>query len=848
MMSFLLSFTLTAGPAFSAGPAVALQHSPERVLVDQLSLPVSAAPAPEEVAITTPWRLVYTAAGVRSWETEIPIRPRTLFFHRAPGDMEVLRDGEALRIKAGYSGISKAGTWSYSTHSLHVRRPIADGPPSPGEYSVRYSSATKHESSLRFTDGDDPVSFVFQSRQLNDTSRSGLLLPAPSTIRFTVDVPAGDAVLDLTPMLLPAEIADPADESDGAGLTVSVEGTTLGSWSVSEGVSPTRRISLAQWQGQTITLTLQTDPGPAGDANLDYVFVADPVVFIPSDDPPRVVVIFLDTLRQDHLSLYGYPRATTPRLDQWAEEAAVFENARSIAPWTLPSSKTMLSGDYPEKWSSSEPIQAQLSEQGWATTFIAGNIYLSSNFDMDRGWSEHRCINWPVARVQVDRGLSYLRAHPNRPVFMVLHFMDMHLPYTEPPWYRYLFAGAAPEELSDYAFHLADVKQAASRMGGPGKQYVRDRYDNNLRYIDDQLARVMSQLDDNDTVFVVSDHGEEFWDHGAFEHGHTLYDELLRVPLIARGPTFTPGRFSEPTSLLDVAPSIAEAAGLMPDPSAPGQPLQALASGDASSAFQSRPQAFGRPLYGKRRWGSLLGDMKYTTIEGRQAAFDLSTDPEERDSVAPSWLTEGREAIGEAMRTEAPFVFRLTAVRPSSENEDLIAVLHVPGGIQRTWISEDYLSKSEATVTAIDDETVQITFEGGKRYTREVYVYPVAPVEEAILETELVMRVGDTESSATRVIRHWPPLIQVNNPNILQARQGSRKIRLGYAVAPVPEEDRSRDGLSDCELLSADIDELEEFVETCFSLVGLGYMDEEGCQEKEDELAALRRQQRENCG
>jgi arylsulfatase A-like enzyme len=824
-----------------------LDRSPHRVIADQLSLPVSESPAPEEVSITTPWRLVYTAAGVRTWETEIPIRPRTLFFHRAPGDMKVLRDGTSLPINAKLSGPSQVGSWAYSTHSLHVRRPIADGPPSPGEYSVRYSTATKHEASLRFTEDDDPVSFVFQSRQLDDTSRSGLLLPAPATIGFTIDVPAGDAVLDLTPMLIPAEIADPADKSDGAVLTVSIGDAPLSSWPVSEGASPDRRVSLAQWQGQTVTLTLRTEPGPAGDANLDYVFIADPVVFVPSADPPRVVVIFLDTLRQDHLSVYGYPRATTPHLDQWAEEAAVFENARSIAPWTLPSTKTMLSGDYPEQWSSTQPIQSQLSDQGWATTLIAGNIYLSSNFDMDRGWSEHRCINWPLARVQVDRGLSYLREHPDRPVFMMLHFMDMHLPYTEPPWYRYLFAGAAPESLSSYAFHLSDVKRAAAQMGGPGKQYVRDRYDNNLRYIDDQLARFLRQLSDSDTVIVVADHGEEFWDHGKFEHGHTLYDELLRVPMIARGPSFTPGRFTEPTSLLDIAPSIAEAVGLTPDPSVPGQPLQALSSGAASAAFTARPQAFGRPLYGKRRWGSLLGDMKYTTTEGRQAAFDLSADPAEQDNIAPSWITEGREAIGEAMGTEAPIAFRLSAARPSSEREDLVAIVHVPGGIQRTWISEDYLSKSASTVTPIDDETVQVTFAGSKRSTREVYIFPVSPVEEAILETELVMRIGDTESTATRVIRHWPPLVQVNNPNLLQARQGARRIDLGYAIAPVPEEDRSREGLSDCALLATDIGELETFVETCFSLVGLGYMDEEGCHEKERELAALRVGLRENC-
>lgn len=844
-MSTSLVLLLSAGLAHGAGPAVALDRLSALSAPPTIQLSPADTSAAEEVPITAPWRLVYTAGGVRTWEVAIPIRPRTLFFHRAPGDMKVLREGKSLKIAAGSSGLVKEDTWAYGTHALQVRRPIADGPPAPGEYTVRYSSATKLEDKLRYTDGDDPESFVFQSLQLDDATRSGLLLPAPAEISFTVSVPDGGAVLDLTPALLPPELGDPAVKSDGARLTVYVNDERLVSWRLAEGLSDRRRVRLADWSGETVTLTLKTEPGPAGDASLDYVFVADPVVFVPTMAPPRVVVIFIDTLRADHLSLYGYERETTPKISRWAEDAAVFEQARSIAPWTLPSAQTMLTGQFPEQWDEAQTIQEALSAEGWATTFIAGNIYLSSNFGMSRGWAEHRCINWPVAGVQVERATDYLRQNSDRPVFMMLHFMDMHLPYTEPPWYRNTFAGDAPEELPRYQFDLGDVKKAARTMGPEGKQYVRDRYDNNLRYIDDQLAGFLGQLREDDTVLIIADHGEEFWDHGGFEHGHTLYDELLRVPMIAKGPTFSAGRFEEPTSLLDVAPSVAEAAGVSLG-GAVGLPLQSLASREAAADFAARPQAFGRPLYGDRRWGSLHGGLKYTSSDGTEQVFDLGADPEERDNIAPKHMAEGRAALGEAMHTEAPILFRLTASRSSGESKDVTAVLTVPGGIDQAWIGGDFLKKSASRVTRLGPDRFELVWEGRQRSTREIYVKPTLPAEEAIQQASLVMVFDGEETPAEQLLRSWPPVFRARNPTILRASSGSRKVSLSFGVAPVPAE-QGPDQRDDCEKLAAEVGEEEQFVERCPELVALGYMDPEGCEERADALTELQAQLKADC-
>ena len=104
----------------------------------------------------------------------------------------------------------------------------------------------------------------------------------------------------------------------------------------------------------------------------------------------------------------------------------------------------------------------------------------------------------------------------------------------------------------------------ARKMGESGKQYVIDRYDNNLAFVDDELMRFLGHLGPNDTVMLISDHGEEFWDHGSVGHGHSLYDEMVRTPLLVRLPgVFEPGsRIAPAVSTADLVPTMTQALGL----------------------------------------------------------------------------------------------------------------------------------------------------------------------------------------------------------------------------------------------------------------------------------------------
>ncbi len=792
-LALLPLLALLRGAPSHAAPALALDREsvPARFELPERSRAQIADPVP----VSGPWRILGTANGIRSWEAPLPVRPRTLFTNSPPKGMVLLHrdDGEASwegvrpsRYGYGIGGFRKGGSWEFTGEALRVRRPVSAGRPGPDEYAVRYPRAHSREQSLNFAESGLPAEeFVRRSVQVGDATRSGLLLPAPAGAYFDVTVAPG-AVLDFSPFLLPSEAADPAFRSDGATLAVRVrqgdQVTTLWSQAVPEKGDPARvRVSLDAWAGENVRLELISN-APSGNTDLDYVFVADPVLFVPEDHPPRLVIVFIDTLRVDHMSLYGYDKPTTPNLDEWAETAAVFEQARSVAPWTLPSARTMMTGQQPEAWGKADTLQALFARQGWATAFLAGNVYLSSNFEMSDGWGLHRCINWPNAEIQVDRALAFLDENADRSALVMLHFMDMHLPYTEPLTWRRTFAGPRPEAFGSDFFLRADVLRAKRSMGQAGMDYLLGRYDNNLGYIDQELARFLETLSEDDTVLIVSDHGEEFWDHGGFEHGHSLYDELLRVPLVVRGPSIEAGRYDVPVSLLDVAPTLAVAGGQDPSGMA-GMPLQGAADGSQTAEFAARPLAFGRPLYGLRQWGVLAAGMKYSSGEGAEALFDLGVDAgEQKDLLAastdrlPHW-----SAMGAALDRPVCSGFRVVPAR-SDSTQDLVVEFEVPGGVAWAYAGDDPLMNSAASVE-VTGEQVRVLFPGGYRGNREVFVVPELAPES--LTPTLSLRISAGATQAT--MEPTGDLSFDGEGRVLgRATVGKRTLSFGYAVVPAP--------------------------------------------------------------
>ena len=593
-------------------------------------------------------------------------------------------------------------TWGYDKDELFVSLPTGE---EPGDrITFVYPQATVRERRLHQAFSDvSGTSFTDYQAQDGWVSRSGILLNAPGRIAWAIAVPAAGE-FHFVPTLVEPEILDEAP-SDGAEIvvTVEVDGARheVHREAVALHAAPYRRVDLSRWEGRDVLLEVASVPGasPRGD----HVLLAEPVVASRKNNPRTVLMVFIDTLRPDHMSLYGYQRDTTAAIDHLATTGAVFTEARSIAPWTLPSARTIVTGMQPESYETSMSLQETLRDQGWATAFIAGNVYLSANFDMHRGWDYHTVGMWPLAEVATDDALAWLDDRAGRDVLLQVHYMGVHLPYKEPQAYRHMYAGSGPDGLPD-EFHLSTLRSAKLRKE-EDRQYIRDRYDNNIRYVTDQVQRLVSRLDDNDVLVLYADHGEEFWDHGGLEHGHTVYDELLRVPLVIRAPGVAPGRIDAPVSLLDITPTILDLVGVAPAQALDGASLVPLTQGDpaAEQRFRARHHAFGRPLYGHERWGVIAGDKKWSTHEGDEALYDLSADPgEAKDLLKRKGITDRgapfRAAMAEAIRFPVDISYRFQPTQNrggAAPPEGLELVCAVPGGVRDLWSGDDPLENAD---------------------------------------------------------------------------------------------------------------------------------------------------------
>jgi arylsulfatase A-like enzyme len=744
------------------------------------------APAPPARIPLQDWRPGEQGAA----RTDNPIRTRNLYFHKpSPGMIVERADGTVLPHRSTSS--QAEAHWTYDRASIKVHG--WEGLPAADALFLVYPQATELEQGLNLaSSGLAPEVFARATVQAGDISRSGLLLPAPGLAAWEIEVPPA-ADLRFAPALIQPEIRDGA-ASDGAHLTVTltVEGQrhTLWEGAVRDDGFEAQRVDLAAFAGKRARLEAQTTPG--ADNRFDYVFLADPVIASRKAQPRRVVLVFVDTLRVDHVSAFGYHRDTTPALDKLADRGVRFSQARNVAPWTLPSTRSLLTGNDPERYFDSDTLQGRLRAEGFATAMFAGNIYLGANFGLNRDWGTHFVELLPSADAQLDRALAWLDEHEGRDSLLLVHLMDAHLPYKEPKDYRRMYAGDPPDKLKRDVFHRPDVV-AARLKTDEERQYIRDRYDNNIRFTDDQLARLYDRLGPDDVLVFFSDHGEEFWDHDGFEHGHTLHEELLRVPLVLVGPGLDAATVDAPVSLLDVMPTVLDLLGL-PHDGMKGSSLLALARGDATAAatFKARPQAFGRPLYGDERWGVLDNQLKYTTVAGAEDLYDLGLDPEEtedlrfkREGEVSGLLDVLGTTLGRPMRAAFRFSNRGARKAPA---EELVAVVTVPGGIEAAWVGDDPTSSSAAMVTTADDgNSATITWLRGFRGSRNVWVVPKRPIAEVTRSLSVTLKAGD-QTAPFAIEADKPDAPNGKRVVLGSARAGERGFELGFGLVPLPDQ------------------------------------------------------------
>ncbi|MCC6847160.1 MAG: sulfatase [Deltaproteobacteria bacterium] len=397
---------------------------------------------------------------------------------------------------------------------------------------------------------------------------------------------------------------------------------------------------------------------------------------------PNVVLVVIDTLRADHLGAYGYARARTARLDAFAARGTRFGLARSTSSWTLPSTASILTGRYPVDHGA-ERMTLKLNEKqlmlaemlaaaGYDTAGFSANAAVVTpesgfaqgfdRFDVlaRRGDQSGADPVWPsneqkpdaTADVVTDAALEWVASRPttNGPYFLYVHYFDPHSTYSPPPAYAEAFGVRSGDPLRGPAQALVMMKKALAEHE---LATLRALYDAEIAFTDREIGRLLDGIGfgrRHDIIVVItSDHGEEFGEHGRMQHTKTLYEEVLRVPLLVGGADLPTGRVVEaPVSLVGVFPTIAELAGVEVPSGLPGRSFVPVLRGAEPAPA---------PVFAELSWGRVHraavvdGSWKLLLDQGFvPTLYDLATDagettPRNQNQAARTGALQ--KAIGE---------------------------------------------------------------------------------------------------------------------------------------------------------------------------------------------------------
>jgi len=432
------------------------------------------------------------------------------------------------------------------------------------------------------------------------------------------------------------------------------------------------------------------------------------LIGVPNAPKPNVVLIVLDTVRADHLSLYGYPLRTTPNLDELARDSSIYSNAISPSDFTLTSHASLFTGVYPSwhgafceppanafgrELSPGVPTLAEiLARQGYRTLGVAANLYVRADFGLQRGFTSFHIPrpvpmlitdNWYLLRRNLRRALtvvtdtaqfdrifsrsedvnrqfflSFAELGASRtPFFAFLNFMDAHYPYVPPAPFDHFFPGKIPGITQDDLDRQQETISSGHPVPAGYVSHTASQYDGAIRYMDEQIGNVIAWLRaehiyDNTMIIVTSDHGESFGERSRVGHANSAYQNLLHAALLIKYPNSAlKGAVTAPVSLIDVAPTVLRTLGF---PVAPG--MQGI------SLLESPPER--RNIFGETFPCPVLHspdcpqgclsrtiiswpDKLITTSNGNRELFDLETDPRESGNQFSA-----RPDVAQRMRTD----------------------------------------------------------------------------------------------------------------------------------------------------------------------------------------------------
>ncbi|MFZ5845497.1 MAG: sulfatase [Patescibacteria group bacterium] len=386
----------------------------------------------------------------------------------------------------------------------------------------------------------------------------------------------------------------------------------------------------------------------------------------------NVVFVSFDTLRAKNVHALGYPRNTTPNLDKLAKTGFTFNQAMSVAPWTLPSTMSWFTGAYPSQHKvlnkftllpsgeekltnlgdlspSFKTLAEIFRENGYWTGGFTGGAGVDHQFGFNQGFEVYTDEgNFAGFRESVPQALNWIKAHKDEKMFVFLHGYDVHGQYVPEGGYDRRFVDF------DYQGRLTGSKEEQKELREEGLargsifltpedvRFLTALYDEKIQRADSEFGRFIAQYHElglmEKTIFVItSDHGEELYEHGRIDHGQSLYDELLHVPLIILVPG-VPGKIIETqVRSIDLMPTILELTAISPPESVKkqmaGTSLVPLLRGqklklDVFPETDYRYAIFKRSIRTRNNWKYIL-DLENKLEE----LYDISSDRNEQDNL-----------------------------------------------------------------------------------------------------------------------------------------------------------------------------------------------------------------------
>jgi len=431
-----------------------------------------------------------------------------------------------------------------------------------------------------------------------DLDKDALLLPSGQSVDFYLKVP-NDQVLTI----------DRLGSSDEGTAALRVEFERAGETRCDLGrISPSNRpltSPLPDGGSEICRLTLRAE----GDGEFLMVrpriraATAPPV---PAEMPeemleegqgdggPNIIVYLIDTLRADHLGTYGYDKPVSPNIDAFAAESFVFDNAVAQSAWTRASVASIFTGLEPHlhrvnSFKDALPKSALtlaeiLSGTSYRTAAFYSNPNVAAEFGFEQGFDVFSAVGHKSHRLSQklnEQVFPFLRNDgANQCFFLYIHSNEPHAPFAPPEQFKEVFAKDVPREMGQQS-SLRKIRWEPDPSPETSEQ-VMSLYDAEIASTDRSFGLLMEELKtlglyDNSVIILVADHGEEFWDHGVLGHTHTLYSELLTVPLIIKEPGAAKGqRVPDLVQHVDLFSTVLDYAGVELPESARGRSLRRL--------------------------------------------------------------------------------------------------------------------------------------------------------------------------------------------------------------------------------------------------------------------------------